>query len=101
MSNATQKIINSNPQPQGGEGIVSIAGARGLAAADKLSSNNTVSPFPPLLATEIDNTNAVTNGVLGYRFNSDEVRFAPIGLNISGGANARGFLVVFVAGRAF
>ena len=34
MSSATQKIINSNPQPQGGEGIVSVAGARGLAAAD-------------------------------------------------------------------
>lgn len=100
MSNVTQKIINSNPQPQGGEGIVSIAGARGLAAADKLSSNNTVSPFPPLLATEIDNTNAVTNGVLGYRFNSDEVRFAPIGLNISGGANATGVVVSSVAGRA-
>ena len=90
MSSATQKIINSNPQPQGGEGIVSVAGARGLAAADKLSSNNTVSPFPPLLASEIDNTNAVTNNILSYRFNSDEVRFAPIGLNISGGANATG-----------
>jgi len=100
MSSATQKIIDGNPQPQGGEGIVSIAGARGLAAADKLSSNNTVSPFPPLLASEIDNTNAVTNGVLSYRFNSDEVRFAPIGLNISGGANATGVVVSSVAGRA-
>ena len=47
----SQKIVNSNTQPQGGEGIVSVAGARGLAAADKLSSNNTLSPFPPLLNT--------------------------------------------------
>ena len=55
----SQKIISGNEQPQGGEGIVSIAGARGLAAADKLSSNNTVSPFPPLLATQIDQSIAV------------------------------------------
>ena len=100
MSNATQKIINSNPQPQGGEGIVSIAGARGLAAADKLSSNNTVAPFPPLLASQIDNANAVTNSALGYRFNSDEVRFAPIGLNTTGGENATGIVVGAIAGRA-
>ena len=85
MSSATQKIINSNPQPQGGEGIVSVAGARGLAAADKLRSNNTVSPFPPLLASEIDNTNAVTNNVLSYRFNSDEVRMTLRGIAKHGG----------------
>lgn len=96
----TQKIINSNPQPQGGEGIVSIAGARGLAAADKLSSNNTLGPFPPLLSSQIDDTNAVTDGLFDYRFNSDEVRFAPIGLNVAGGSNATGIIVSSIAGRS-
>ena len=96
----SQKIIDGNTQPQGGEGIISIAGARGLAAAEKLSSNNTLSPFPPLLSSEIDNTNAVTNGVLNYRLNSGDVKFAPIGLNTSGGANATGVVVSSVAGRA-
>ena len=33
------KIIGGNDQPQGGEGIVSIAGARGLTAADKIGAN--------------------------------------------------------------
>ena len=100
MSSATQKIIDGNPQPQGGEGIVSIAGAKGLAAADKLSSNNIVSPFPPLSASEIDNANAVSDNILSYRFNSDEVRFAPIGLNTAGAENATGVIVSAIAGRA-
>ena len=80
----TQKIIDGNDQPQGGEGIVSIAGARGLSAADKLGANNTVSPFPPLLTTQIDNSNANTNSVLNYRLNSDEISFAPVGVNTTG-----------------
>tara|TARA_R110000824_G_scaffold63631_11_gene167165 strand:- start:378 stop:635 length:258 start_codon:yes stop_codon:yes gene_type:complete len=64
----TQKVVSGNTQPQGGEGIVSIAGARGLAAADKLGSNNTVSPFPPLLATQIDMSIANINGLLDGRY---------------------------------
>ena len=62
------KIIDGNEQPQGGEGIVSIAGARGLAAADKLSSNNTLSPFPPLLTTQIDQPIAVINARMDSRY---------------------------------
>tara|TARA_E500000305_G_scaffold40192_1_gene30746 strand:+ start:277 stop:795 length:519 start_codon:yes stop_codon:yes gene_type:complete len=100
MPNVTQKIIDGNDQPQGGEGVVSIAGARGLAAADKIGANNTVSPFPPLQPTQIDSPNAVTNATLEYRFNSDEVRFAPIGLNTAGAENATGVVVSSVAGRA-
>jgi hypothetical protein len=96
----TKKIIDSNTQPQGGAGIVSIAGARGLAASEKLGSNNTLSPFPPLLSSEIDNLNAVTDDLLNYRLNSDEVSFAPIGVNITGGANATGVVVSSVAGRS-
>jgi hypothetical protein len=64
----SQKIIDGNAQPQGGEGIISIAGARGLAAADKLSSNNTVSPFPPLLATQIDPSIAVIDARMDGRY---------------------------------
>jgi len=64
----SQKIITGNDQPQGGEGIVSIAGARGLSVADKLGANNTVSPFPPILATQIDQSIAVINGRLNGRY---------------------------------
>ena len=62
------KIIGGNDQPQGGQGIVSIAGARGLAAADKIGDNNTVSPFPPFLATEIDMSIANIDGLLDGRY---------------------------------
>lgn len=96
----TQKIIDGNAQPQGGEGVVSIAGARGLAAADKIGANNTVSPFPPLLASEIDDSNAVTDSILNYRFNSDEIRYVPIGLNVAGGAPATGVVVSSISGRS-
>lgn len=96
----TQKIIDGNDQPQGGEGVVSIAGARGLAAADKIGANNTVSPFPPLQPTQIDSPNSVTNATFDYRFNSDEVRFAAIGLNTAGAENATGVIVSEIAGRA-
>ena len=64
----SQKIVTSNTQPQGGEGIVSVAGARGLAAADKLSSNNTLSPFPPLLTTQIDQSIAVIDARMDGRY---------------------------------
>ena len=62
------KIISGNDQPQGGQGIVSIAGARGLTAANKIGSNNTVSPFPPLLTTQIDQTMAVINAKMDGRY---------------------------------
>ena len=64
----TQKIVSGNEQPQGGEGIVSIAGARGLAAADKLGANNTVSPFPPLLTTQIEQSISVINSRMDGRY---------------------------------
>ena len=50
----SQKIKSGDDQPNGGEGIVSIGGARGLTAADKISSNHQVSPFPPLLPSQLD-----------------------------------------------
>jgi|TARA_R110002020_G_scaffold440816_1_gene651472 hypothetical protein len=62
------KIIGGNDQPQGGEGIVSIAGARGLTAADKIGANNTVSPFPPFLSTQIDMSIANIDGLLDGRY---------------------------------
>lgn len=64
----SQKIITGNDQPQGGEGIVSIAGARGLTAAEKIGSNNTVSPFPPLLTTQIDESISVINARMDGRY---------------------------------
>jgi len=96
----SQKIIDSNDQPQGGEGIVSIAGAKGLSAADKLSANNTVSPFPPLQATQIDDSNSVTNVKFDNKFNADDVKFAAIGLGSAGGANATGVVVSAISERA-
>jgi len=63
-----QKIITGNDQPQGGEGITSIAGAHGLTAANKIGSNNTISPFPPLTAGQIDDSIAVTNARLDGRY---------------------------------
>ena len=66
------KIISGNEQPQGAAGIVSIAGARGLAAADKLGSNNTVSPFPPLLATQIDQSIAVIDARTDGRYSLNQ-----------------------------
>ena len=50
----SDKIISGNDQPNGGQGIVGVAGARGLAAADKVDSNHTVSPFPPYLSSQLD-----------------------------------------------
>jgi hypothetical protein len=38
-----QKIVTGDSQPNGGDGIVSIAGAKGLTAADKIDSNHSVS----------------------------------------------------------
>lgn len=68
-----QKILSGNDQPQGGKGIVSIAGARGLAAADILGANNSVSPFPPLQASQLDQSIAVINNNLDERY--DDPRY--------------------------
>ena len=62
------KIISGNDQPQGGQGIVSIAGARGLTAANKIGSNNTVSPFPPLQPSQIDQSIAVIDARMDGRY---------------------------------
>ena len=64
----SQKIKSGDDQPNGGEGIVSIGGARGLTAADKISSNHQVSPFPPLLPSQLDATIAGINARLNTRF---------------------------------
>tara|TARA_R100001377_G_scaffold63378_1_gene39024 strand:+ start:1402 stop:1659 length:258 start_codon:yes stop_codon:yes gene_type:complete len=64
----SQKIVSGNDQPQGGEGVVSIAGARGLTAANKLNANHTVSPFPPLLPTQIDMSIANIDSLLDNRY---------------------------------
>ena len=64
----SQKILPGNEQPQGGAGVVGIAGAKGLTAANTLNSNHTVSPFPPLLATQIDMSIANIDGRLDGRY---------------------------------
>ena len=64
----SQKIVTGNDQPQGGAGVVGVAGARGLTAANKLNSNHTVSPFPPLLPTQVDMSIANINGLLDGRY---------------------------------
>jgi len=64
----SQKIVTGNDQPQGGAGVVGIAGAKGLTAANKLNANHTVSPFPPLLPTQVDDSIANIDGKLNNRF---------------------------------
>ena len=64
----SQKIVTGNDQPQGGAGVVGIAGARGLTSANKLNSNHAVSPFPPLLATQIDYPIGDINNSLNGRY---------------------------------
>ena len=64
----SQKVISGNDQPSGGGGIVSIAGARGLAAADKIGANNSVSPFPPLQTSQLDMSIANIDGLLDGRY---------------------------------
>ena len=64
----SQKIKSGDDQPNGGEGIVSIGGARGLTAANKISANHQVSPFPPLLPSQMDWSVAVADARLNTRF---------------------------------
>ena len=54
----SHKIISAESQPNGGNGMISIAGARGLGSSGtlitELSSNNRFSPFPPYTAAQLD-----------------------------------------------
>lgn len=67
-----QKIIGGNTQPNGGNGIVSIAGARALGMDNNLltqvANTNIVSPFPPYLGSQLDQSVAVINNKLDTRF---------------------------------
>ena len=38
-----QKVKTGDSQPNGGDGIVGVAGAKGLTAAEKIDSNHSVS----------------------------------------------------------
>ena len=69
----SQKIVSGNDQPNGGEGIVSIAGAKGLTAANKISTNHQVSPFPPFIASQLDDSVATHTAKLNARF--DETNY--------------------------
>ena len=60
-----QKARNSDDQPNGGACIVSIAGAKGLTAANKVSSNHTLSP--PISASLIDQSIDVMYNRLNHR----------------------------------
>ena len=67
----SQKIVTANDQPAGGRGIVSIAGARGLAAGTfiaDVSSTNIVSPFPPLEASKLDDSITVLDAKFDDKF---------------------------------
>ena len=54
----SHKLISAESQPNGGNGMISIAGARGLGSSGtlitELSSNNRFSPFPPYTAAQLD-----------------------------------------------
>ena len=65
-ADVAQKIRNSDDQPNGEAGIVSIAGAKGLTAANKVSSSHTLSP--PISASLIDQSIDVMYDNLNHRF---------------------------------
>ena len=66
------KIINTEPQPNAGNAIVGVAGARGLGASGtlitELSSNNRLSPTPPASATDLDLSIAVLDNKYSESF---------------------------------
>lgn len=68
----SHKIISAESQPNAGNGMISIAGARGLGSSGtlitELSSNNRFSPFPPLTAAQLDMTKAVLDNKYSDRF---------------------------------
>ena len=61
-----QKVVTGDSQPNGGDGIVSVAGAKGLTAADKIDSNHSVSAGKS--ASLIDQSIDVTYANLKDRF---------------------------------
>jgi len=67
-----QKIIAGNDQPSGGNGVVSIAGAKGLASngafMTEIASKNILSPYPPFLDTQLDQAISVINGRLDTKY---------------------------------
>lgn len=76
-----QKIISGNAQPNGGNGIVSIAGARALGMNDNLltqiANTNIVSPFPPYVGSQLDQSVSVINNKLDTRF--DDIEYYTLG----------------------
>tara|TARA_B100000214_G_C23920724_1_gene605906 strand:- start:3 stop:266 length:264 start_codon:yes stop_codon:yes gene_type:complete len=68
----SHKIISAKDQPNGGNGMISIAGARGLGSSGtlitELSSNNIFSPFPPYAASQLDLSTTVLDNKYSERF---------------------------------
>ena len=61
------KIIIGNDQPNAGVGFVGVAGCESLTSSEILS-NNIVSPFPPLLPSQLDESINTINSRLKGRF---------------------------------
>jgi hypothetical protein len=61
------KIIIGNDQPNAGVGFVGVAGCKSLTSSEILS-NNIVSPFPPLLPSQLDESINTINSRLKGRF---------------------------------
>lgn len=78
MADVTRKIVTGDPQPDGGGGVVSGAGSKGLTPAERLDSNNTISS-PDVTDQDI----AEINADLGERY--DHERYYE---GNSGGGNA-------------
>ena len=66
MADVTRKIVTGDPQPDGGGGVVSGAGSKGLTPAEKLDSNNTISS-PDVTDQDI----AEINADLGDRYDHE------------------------------
>lgn len=72
------KIIRSGgDHPNGGNAIVSMAGAKGLGSSGHLMANIDttciLSPSPPYLASQLDIASGIFNNRFGDRF--DEVNY--------------------------
>ncbi len=68
----SHKIISGEDQPNAGNGMISIAGARGLGSSGtlitELSTNNRFSPFPPYTASQLDISTTVLDNKYSERF---------------------------------
>lgn len=73
----SQKIRSGGSQPNAGNAIVSIGGAKGLGASGTLmveiNSKCILAPSPPYLASQLDIPSGVLNSRFGERF--DEVNY--------------------------